>query len=496
MSLYRCAACGSPNVVTDTQTGGIKYNYVKGAISTVALGVGGAAAGITNETQRVFKCPDCGITLTYAMPQDMKNLIDIGVMSADARNKLSYSGIPITWDFLLSKYKNIESGLGDQIAKKEADTKRLKALRGIEILKSKGTATREVFDASVDQMKLFEHRMGYDRGIFDNPHEDEFTIEKPASFIDYMTMCQAVIIFIENFFKYFDFPQDNDSKYRDFSLQFGFECYLPFYLHIKLCDEYNTNSVISLSNTEVGDYVLDDPFLSELFLLVFKYLRKSDYYHDRFESAFKEYDSEYIGENIKKSFYGRGMTLIRYPQWLDKNADVARPCFMVTEGALYYWDRTFKTSPLGKDSTMKARLIGNELISAIKDNYFSYYPERRSEYENFLKDRETELENRKTITSRIASDQEKEEQLKAQIKEETAKIAVLEKKIFGKKKAAEQIVIIKDTISKYESECKNLEDEIKKLSNEPKPLSNDDFHYELLKKFDYYIAWHRVDEIT
>ncbi len=114
MVLYRCAACGSPNVVTDTQIGGIKYNYVKGAIGTVALGAGGAAAGITSETQQVFKCPDCGMTLTYSMDTEMKNLIDIGVMSADVRENLKYCGIPITWDFLKTKFKNIEEGSGDQ----------------------------------------------------------------------------------------------------------------------------------------------------------------------------------------------------------------------------------------------------------------------------------------------------------------------------------------------------------------------------------------------
>ena len=44
MALYRCAACGSPNVVTDTQIGGLKYDYLKGAVGTAILGAGGAAA--------------------------------------------------------------------------------------------------------------------------------------------------------------------------------------------------------------------------------------------------------------------------------------------------------------------------------------------------------------------------------------------------------------------------------------------------------------------
>jgi len=114
MSLYRCAACGSPNVVTDTQAGGIKYNYIKGVVGTVALGVGGAAAGITSEVQKVYKCPDCGITLTYAMPQEMKNLVDIGVMSSEARKDLKFLGVPVSWEFIRAKYKNVEEGTGDE----------------------------------------------------------------------------------------------------------------------------------------------------------------------------------------------------------------------------------------------------------------------------------------------------------------------------------------------------------------------------------------------
>ena len=53
------------------------------------------------------------MTLTYSMDAEMKNLIDIGVMSAEARENLKYCGVSITWDFLKTKYKNIEEGIGD-----------------------------------------------------------------------------------------------------------------------------------------------------------------------------------------------------------------------------------------------------------------------------------------------------------------------------------------------------------------------------------------------
>lgn len=107
MSLYRCAACGSPNVITDTQIGGLKYDYLKGAVGTAILGAGGAAAGIKNQQQQVFKCPDCGQTLTYAMPDEIKQTIDMGILSEEARKNAVIQGVPISWDVLTAKYKNI-----------------------------------------------------------------------------------------------------------------------------------------------------------------------------------------------------------------------------------------------------------------------------------------------------------------------------------------------------------------------------------------------------
>lgn len=107
MSLYRCAACGSPNVVTDTEKEG--YSFAKGAVGTVLLGVGGAAAGINGKSKTVYKCPDCGTTLSYSMSFELKTLIDMGVMSEKVRDNLELNGVKIDWITLTSKYKNIES---------------------------------------------------------------------------------------------------------------------------------------------------------------------------------------------------------------------------------------------------------------------------------------------------------------------------------------------------------------------------------------------------
>lgn len=114
MSLYRCAACGSPNVVTDIENGGVNYNYVKGAVGTVLLGPGGAAAGIQSKKEQVYKCPDCGLTLKEPMGFEIKTLIDIGVMSVEARKKLELNGMRIDWEVLTNKYKNIEKSDADK----------------------------------------------------------------------------------------------------------------------------------------------------------------------------------------------------------------------------------------------------------------------------------------------------------------------------------------------------------------------------------------------
>lgn len=114
MALHRCAACGSPKVITDTQSGGVSYNYRKGIVGTVVLGAGGAAAGIESKTEQVFKCPDCGITLSYPMDVEVKNAIDAGVRSASARDHLTVYGVAAPWAYFTNKYSNIESGPADE----------------------------------------------------------------------------------------------------------------------------------------------------------------------------------------------------------------------------------------------------------------------------------------------------------------------------------------------------------------------------------------------
>lgn len=157
MSLYRCAACGSPNVVKDSQAGGVSFNYKKGIVGTVVLGAGGAAAGIENKTQVVYKCPDCGITLTYPMAAEEKAAIDAGVFSATARENLSVYGIHTPWTYFTKKYAHIESGSADEeIKRNEAHAATIKEIN-TQTMRSIADAILEDYQSYQVEVSLLEH---------------------------------------------------------------------------------------------------------------------------------------------------------------------------------------------------------------------------------------------------------------------------------------------------------------------------------------------------
>lgn len=163
MALYRCAACGSANVVIDTQTGGMSYNYKKGIVGTAILGVGGAVAGVENKSEKVYKCADCGITLTYPMPDDIKNIIDLCLLNGSARDKIEYEGIPVDWSFLKQKYKNIETTEVDRMIEKKKLVLKKRRLTNLERFEAdegdsiwcdkKGKQLRPLFDSKCRKYK-------------------------------------------------------------------------------------------------------------------------------------------------------------------------------------------------------------------------------------------------------------------------------------------------------------------------------------------------------
>lgn len=82
MSQYRCAACGSPNVQKVDQNDG--FSYKKALVGTAVFGTIGAVAGINGKRSSQYVCPDCGQTLSLPMDNIQKDLIDTVMIAPDA----------------------------------------------------------------------------------------------------------------------------------------------------------------------------------------------------------------------------------------------------------------------------------------------------------------------------------------------------------------------------------------------------------------------------
>ena len=496
MALYRCAACGSPNVVTDTQIGGLKYDYLKGAVGTAILGAGGAAAGIKNQQQQVFKCPDCGMTLSYAMPEEIKQVIDLGVMSLNARAHLKLRGSPIEWEYLTSKFKNIEFGGADELAMELKQQKDLKEKHGMELLRSKGTATQEEFDAAIDYLRLFAHRMGYDRSIYAPAPPEEYTPATPTSLADYAAYCSALDIFIENFFRYLQLSKE-ESTYRGLHFPLAFKEYLYAYIcnkYTALTGDYISYAPYFFESETCGMMIVADPFLYELIRTSEK--TSAAYRWEKNKEFYEEYNTKWITKYIIRTISAQ------HYEYVD---GAFIPKLREKDGILYYWDKSFLTSPLQypehtprdctrfEENQIYPSVIAEEAAQEIVENYFMYYPEKREKFNAQVAEYYKKAKQRTKQTDELKACKDKIETISQSIGAANEKIASLERKIFGKKKAAEQIEALKQTIAEQEKQKQAMKAEADRLNKEISSFESEEaFGWRMRKEWDYFIAWHPV----
>lgn len=196
MVLHRCAACGSPRVVMDKQAGG--YSYSKGVLGSLLLGSGGAAAGMNGKTQTVYKCPDCGQTLTYCMPEAVHIKVEMALANPD---------FPLEeWKILKSQYKNLEDGAPDL-------KERLNAERQTKAAKQFGVT----FNSLVQDIGSYIGKFGY----FDR-HQKIYDIAagKLPSASEYQDICVKAKKFILQLHK---FESQLKPGLNDLNVSFQYE---------------------------------------------------------------------------------------------------------------------------------------------------------------------------------------------------------------------------------------------------------------------------------
>lgn len=453
MSLYRCAACGSQKVMLDTQYNGVGYDYLRGAVGTVVLGVGGAAAGIKSQNTQVYKCTECGITLSYTMPEEIKLAIDIGVLDEKARSNLKLAnGIPMYWDVLKNQFKNIEKGPADEAI--EAREERQKAG-----LLSCATENKEEFDKAVDVVDAYTRKFTDFHGKR-NPEE-----KRAMTIAEYMNFHHAVSVVIENVAKFF--PRTNNDlfpgpfdKYRGLSYYRLKELFL-----IYLSDKVSHKGVFisDRSNSDFKNIKQTSSFVKSFINYI---------YPDGDRSSWGLIDEGARNGGFFERFY--------YKEVFGNNEELCRivlPKYIENNGKVFFNVLSLEKVPYREQSEL------------LKKDYFSVFPEKQQIYKKRLE----EIKEGKTLQGKLKIESEsletKIEQNKKLIVSKENEAIVLKNKIFGKKKALEAAAALEADVQRLRMQIVEYNTKLKANEKQIKNLNASAAFKELVKEMDCFVVW-------
>lgn len=460
MSLHRCAACGSQNVVVDKQAGGVSYNYKKGIVGTAVFGIGGAVAGIESKSQEVFKCQDCGMTLTYEMSDKLRNYIDIALIDENAKNNPSaYTDIdPIicSWTFLKRNYKNIEDAQFD-ITRKNG-------------LMSYATATQEEFDNAVDTL------VKYKQDVYSNHKFSNRT--RKMTLMKYYSLQNAVNILVENLIKFqpnlaLGYGYDSDYKYRGLDRHVIEQC-VNLYIFEQCKAQTGEYPVYNFSycSDNLKEYLENDFFILD-FLNHF-YIIKVGF------DTFFPWTAERFWENshhafkwiLRRLFFGLERFEFEGCDGQEVYISYNMPYYTVDNGRLYCRQETL-----------------------MKRHYFSKNPEKESEYNKQIEVHKKQVSEKGSIEQEIKTLEQNISHNKNIIEENSTAITKLRNKIFGKKAALAKADELEKERQELTKKTAEYSDKLVKLNNKINDiLDEQEFYINLVEEMDRFLVWEPVDE--
>ena len=498
MSMYRCAACGSPKVVQDVQTGGIQFKYLKGAIGDVVLGPGGAVAGIENGQTIVYKCPDCGITLTYPMPSNIKTAIDMGVQSIDARRDLFVDGFLFDWNALKSMFINIESGLADQSIEQEAAISE-------RLLTSFANASREDFDKAIDRVRNFWTKTGYYDGSTGGTNTTiRFSKENPPTLAEYLDYKSSSRLIVFNLSKYL--PPPCPTEYRGLKSYDYFGLFSSYVLDElkKFCfEQYDyVDDAYRFYRKDTSNYLeflANDPF-------TINFLRMYDNSNlFTISRAYAGFD-EPITALTSRGPGHNGTTV--FASFLNNAAGCSHDYYSITFNSdqLYSgskWGQVYVPRYIVKDGRLGwlpgFKNMGDNFYELNK-KYLDCHPDiKEAFYADLDKHKEDIAQKQKLSEINIAKSKVLQESDKAkdEISKHYVQIRSLESKIFGKAKAREEIERRKGYIEELNKKRAGFEEKIKEydaFKREYKEANDSTSYYNsLFAKYDYLVEREWVD---
>ena len=443
MSIYRCSACGSPNVVTASENGG--FSYSKGIAGAIVFGAPGAVAGINGKTKQVFKCPDCGLTLDSPMSNEIKVIIDLGLMSEEARNNLTLEGIKIDWNTLTNKYKNIEKSYVDKQIAERTEKKKSSIANDKKVLEQKATATKKEFDDAIDTFFDLKAKDGYFR------EEDRvFCKEHPITKEEYVSGLESIITIVENIYKYIP-----PKSYKPGVQYRGKSIYLDnLFLEYVIIYHYSlTGMPFFHTKSTIEKLIESNPFIAAF---VRQYSDANDFFNVK---LYGWLISEYSGNKVYTCgsfltsylcFWVRcdiekcGKELGKFKKFLGIDfQEIWLPKFTVIDDKLCYWYKSFRDSePIDRINFIE-----------LKKNYLKNHKDKVSEFNDFLKETEAQFKRYDSLVSEkdaipdqrekyeeeIEKITEKNKSINTQISNNSYEIDRLSRKIFFKSKAHAQI---------------------------------------------------------
>ena len=329
-------------------------------------------------------------------------------------------------------------------------------------------ATKEEFDAAFDLLYEMDRRLGYE-----GKEKAVYSPSSPPTLTDYLAWQGAIKIVIENLGKYL--PAPLPEKYRGQNTE-RIEGWFFAYIGFQLEAESGKPMLFSKKDIQRINEYLEEDYFASTFLKTYQ-TRYMFSFYDGSENKLSGlcFTQTYaINSNMFAKFFKLG----------DQSCSYALPLFTARNGKLGYWDISFRYD----------RKYIKDYDGLVK-NYFMYYPEKEKEYNNLISQREAVVKDEEHKKQRIEALDRELKQIEGTVAGYNQEIAALQKKIFGKKKAQQQIEEINKKVSEINNQKEAKLTEMNKLSSNKKPVeSSIDFYWGLMDKYDNFIPWKWVEE--
>lgn len=463
------------------------------------------------------------MTLSYPMPDEVKVGIDIGLLSKEPKDIETSMGV-LKWDYIKSKYKNLEPGLADRIRKERAGK-----------LEDMVTASQEEFDDAIDLLVDYEKRLKNGSLMNSEYVDNAFSEDKPMTYQDFCIWQKAIAVFIENIYGFFpDVPERSYEAivYREFKISklkiqayfisyLDNLVYLEFHRHPifkkryrKVVENENVFDVASLLKKEDEE---KEQFLGHELSWMNSNMMICEDYSDiaimyPFVLGFAE---RYFGEKV-----GQGM--FRGKLW-DIDSIVSIDCkienvptrvrvffkFEDKEWGNEDFDYIERYAPYYQRYYLKDGKIGYWYNSHAQekpwlredmdmlDAYFERYPDKREIYDEALIKHKEAYYKREANKNSIEEIKKRIDEYHGRYKEIKEEIDTLKKKLFGRKAASikideleKELDLLKDKKTSAEGNIKSLEIQNEKIAKE----NGYDFYKRLVSEMDGFLVIEWVEE--